>query len=132
MPNQALISATVLLAICSTRLFGAGDAAVESQNVQTHSKAAAYAGDRPTKFLKSPRPPFPYWLKREISATRNMKNNAIVSVKIDHGKIVSVVPCCGGNEALSKHLAAWVQSSWVADPRMNGIFTLPIKIEFRN
>ena len=134
MEKQTQISTTLavfLLAAGPTQLFGADAAPTGTPNVHTRSTVVGSAGLGRMSFLKAPRPPVPYWLKREMLATRNMKDNAIVKVTIDHGKIVSVVPCCGGNEALSKHLARWVQSSWVADPRMNGAFTLPIKFGLR-
>lgn len=49
-----------------------------------------WAGKDKHPFLKSPKPPFPYSLLREVTATRDMKYNAIVKLTIDHGKIVAV------------------------------------------
>ena len=81
------------------------------------------------RFLKSPKPPFPYNLQREVVVTSNQRFNAIVKMTVDHGKIVSVVPC-GGNPALAKHLADAIQKSWVADPRMSdGTYTFPLKFQ---
>src|ERR1700756_4721608 len=119
MRKQQQISALIALffgIVFATKLFGADPA-----------PSANGAGLR---FLKAPKPPFPYGMEREVAATRNMKYNAIVKLTIDHGKIVSVVPS-GGNEALAKYLAETVQKSWVADPRMNGTFTLPNKFQLQ-
>jgi hypothetical protein len=114
----------------TARLFGADTAPTETPKVSSQSTVTNSADNAGLRFLKAPRPSFPYWLKREILATRNLQYNAIVKVTIIHGKIVSVVPC-GGNEALAEHLASAVQKTWVADPRMNGTFTLPIKFAFQ-
>ena len=96
MRKRQQISALIALffgVVFATKLFGADPA-----------PSANGAG---LKFLKAPKPPFPYGMEREVAATRNMKYNAIVKLTIDHGKIVSVVPS-GGNEALAKYLAETV------------------------
>ena len=80
-----------------------------------------------TLFLKTPKPQFPYNLTREVIATRNREYNAIVRLTIAHGKITATPS--GANPALAKHLAWAVQKYWVADPRLNGTFTLPIKFQ---
>jgi hypothetical protein len=112
-------------------LVGAEATPTGSPTVSDLSTVKTDANGAPLKFVRSPKPPFPYWLEREVLATRNLKYNAIVKLTIDRGKIVSVVPS-GGNELLAKHLAWAVQKTWVADPRMNGTFTLPIKFQIGN
>jgi hypothetical protein len=76
-------------------------------------------------FLKVTKPPFPFLLRNEVAATQGMKYNAIVKLSIDHGKIVATP--IGGNSALANYLAQVVQSQWIADPRLTGTFTLPMK-----
>ncbi|HTD15969.1 MAG TPA: hypothetical protein VK673_12370 [Chthoniobacterales bacterium] len=56
-----------------------------------------------------------------------MKYNAIAKLTIDHGKITAVPS--GGNPALAEHLALWIQKTWVADPRLSGVFTFPMKFQ---
>jgi hypothetical protein len=118
----AAIACVFLLIAGELRLFGT-DATLQSQK----------PSPKPTPFerlffLKSPKPSFPSELEKEVWMSRNLQYNAIFKVTVDHGKIVSVVPS-GGNPALSRHLARAVQKTWVADPRMNGTFTLPVKFQ---
>jgi hypothetical protein len=129
-PKLGAIIAVFLLTVSTTQLLGADPTPSGNLKLSTQSSVGTSLLGDGSRFLKSPEPPFPWWLKREVLATRNIQYNAIVKVTIDHGKITSVVPS-GGNEALAKHLASAVQKTWVADPRMNGTFTLPIKFQLR-
>ena len=131
-PPQIKTIIAVLLSIAfATKLFGADPTPTGSPKDHTQSTVTTSASAPPLFFRKTPKPPFPWWLKREVLATRNMQYHAIVKLTIDHGKIVSVVPC-GGNEALAEHLASAVQKTWVADQRMNSTFTLPIKFQLQS
>ncbi len=129
-PQIKTIIALLLSTAFATKLFGADPTPSGSSKEPTRSTVTTCTNAPPLYFRKATKPPFPWWLKREVLATRNLQYNAIVKVTIDHGKIVSVVPC-GGNEALADHLASAVQKTWVADPRMNGTFTLPIKFQLQ-
>lgn len=119
-----------LVSVWATRISGAEPTAAASPEHQLQLSRTTTADGRPIKFLKSPKPPFPYGLEREVLATRNLRYNAIVKLTVDHGKIVRVVPA-GGNLGLSQHLARAVQTSWVADPSMHGDYTLPLKFQMR-
>lgn len=123
------ITCVFVISIWATRSFGTEPTPPASPPASANLQVTAHPHGSPAKFfLKSPKPPFPYHLERQVLATRNLRYNAIVKMTIDHGKIVSVVPA-GGNPALAKHLADAIQKSWVADPSMNGTFTFPLKFQ---
>ena len=76
------------------------------------------------KTLSTPKPPYPDWLLHR-PGQRPSAQVVVVSVAVDHGKVVQVVPK-SDNRALAAYVADWVQKRWVFTPEMSGTFELPI------
>lgn len=102
MNRQTVVGSAVLL-LSSCVAFAGGPPNASNSQDSRGSSSSRITKRLESVYSRTPKAPFPYHLRSEISASNDMQYNAVVKIIVNRGKVVNVIPS-GGDAQLSNYL----------------------------
>jgi hypothetical protein len=92
MNRQTLVCSTVLFFSLSSVFAGGPSNLPNSQDPEVSPSSSTSPKQLGSTYSRSPKPPFPFYLRSQINATRDMQYNAVIKIVVKHGRVVDTVP----------------------------------------